>query len=212
MREFYTQVYAEDILRFYPSLLPAYAAVLFPEHEDMTEEVQEWKREIDYMAAAAEHTISCITVNMDDCPITEMTAKFWNYAYYVMDYSGVLYRKEIMEQYPDAMSAEARAAKCIYDAFSSQPWDLEGITRNIMKACLEYPELLKNCRRLADRIVSLPRPTEELLKMADTVKTEILGMSRDGRMEEAAQTIQQLRAILPFDIELICWEREIHEG
>ena len=81
-----------------------------------------------------------------------------------------------------------------------------------MKACLEYPELLKNCRRLADRIVSLPRPTEELLKMADTVKTEILGMSRDGRMEEAAQTIQQLRAILPFDIELICWEREIHEG
>ena len=212
LREFYTQIYAEDILRFYPSLLPAYAAVLFPEHEDMTEEVQEWKQEIDYIAAAAERAISYITVNMDDCPITEMTAKFWNYAYYVMDYSGVLYRKEIMEQYPDVMSAEARAAKCIYDAFSSQPWDLEGITRNIMKACLEYPELLKNCRRLADRIVSLPRPTEELLKMADTVKTEILGMSRDGRMEEAAQTIQQLRAILPFYIELICWEREIHEG
>lgn len=210
LRELYKKIYMEDILRYYPALLPADVALLFEDNADMTNEIATWKREIDDMASAAEDAITNIGINLEDCSLVEMTKKFWNFAFYVMDYSGVIYREDIINNHQDVMSAEARAAKCVYEAFLCEPENLEGVTRNIMKACLEYPEILKNCRRLADRIVSLPRPTAEILKMSEVVKTEILNLSGTGRINEARQAVQQLRELLPFDVELICWENELN--
>ena len=81
----------------------------------------------------------------------------------------------------------------------------------MLSASLEYAELVKNCKRLADAIVRLPRPTKELMQMAAAVKEEIMNLNANGRKEEAKNAIVQLRELLPFDIELICWEKEINE-
>lgn len=211
LREFYDGIYSEDILHYYPALLPASIAILYEAKPEDSEEIHNWRKEIDELAEKAVREIERITISMEGLAIPAITSLFWDFAYAVMDYSGVLYKEDTIINNPDVMSAEARAAKCIYNAFSCEQGDLEGITRNVLSAGLEHAELVKNCRRLAEGIVLLPRPTEELMQMAIAVKEEIMNLNAIGRKEEAKNAIAQLRELLPFDIELICWEKEINE-
>lgn len=211
LRELYDGIYSEDILHYYPALLPASVAMLYETKPGDTDEIADWKAEIDEIAERAAYAIDRITISMEGLSLPAITGLFWEFAYAVMDYSGVLYKEDTIVNHQDVLSAEARAAKYIYNAFSCETDDLEGITRNVLSASLEYAELVKNCKRLADAIVRLPRPTKELMQMAAAVKEEIMNLNANGRKEEAKNAIVQLRELLPFDIELICWEKEINE-
>lgn len=149
-----------------------------------------------------------IVVNQDCGSYRGLHDLFMEFAKRTLTFYRSYYRQEIFENYVELLPESCQAAVYIWRALSLQDTDREQAMEALKNSVAVYPlftEAIKTYIRLygAEQIRKEKAAREEMRELTGKIKAEVRSLIEKGMLKEAASVMEQLKRLLPQDLEVV---------
>lgn len=148
-----------------------------------------------------------IVVNQDCGSYKGLHDLFMEFARQTLSFYRSYYRQEVFEHYVELLPEPCQAAVYIWRALSLQDTDREQAMEALKNSVAVYPlftEAIKTYIRLygAEQLRKEKAARDEMRELTGKIKNEVRSLMDKGMLKEAAAVMEQLKRLLPQDLEV----------